>query len=300
MTLQVVASVEVAVPPDLAFAALIDLPSQDRWIIATRLFALDGPVVVPEVGARLAALTGLGGIGFLDTMVVTAFEAGRKWEVLHTGRVVRGTGVFSVEPVGTAGTRCRVSWAEVVELPLGILGRVGWPLVRPVVRAGLQASLRRLAAGLLAGTLPVAAAAPTRDARRRGARHRGARHRGAMTDRIRCGWADSAPEYADYHDDEWGVPLHGDDPLFERLCLEAFQSGLSWITILRKRPAFRAAFAGFDIEVVAGFDEHDHERLMADAGIVRNRAKIEAAIANARVAAELPGGLDAAALVVRP
>ncbi len=114
-----------------------------------------------------------------------------------------------------------------------------------------------------------------------------------MTERVRCGWAESAPEYVDYHDAEWGVPLHGDDALFERLCLEAFQSGLSWITILRKRPAFRTAFGGFAITVVAGFDEHDQERLMADAGIVRNRAKIEAAIANARVAAELPGGLDA-------
>lgn len=90
-----------------------------------------------------------------------------------------------------------------------------------------------------------------------------------------------------------GVPLHGDDALFERLCLEAFQSGLSWITILRKRPAFRTAFAGFSIERVAEFDEHDQERLMADASIVRNRAKIAAVVANATVAAELPHGLAA-------
>ena len=112
-------------------------------------------------------------------------------------------------------------------------------------------------------------------------------------DRLRCSWANSAPEYVTYHDEEWGTPLHGDDALFERLCLEAFQSGLSWITILRKRPAFRAAFAGFAIEAVAAFDADDEARLMADAGIVRNRAKISAAVRNARAALELPEGLSA-------
>jgi DNA-3-methyladenine glycosylase I len=111
-------------------------------------------------------------------------------------------------------------------------------------------------------------------------------------DRQRCAWASSAPEYASYHDEEWGTPLHGDDALFERLCLEAFQSGLSWITILRKRPAFRAAFAGFAIDVVAEFGPDDEARLMADAGIVRNRAKIAAAVRNARAAQELPAGLS--------
>ena len=113
-----------------------------------------------------------------------------------------------------------------------------------------------------------------------------------MSDRQRCGWATSAPEYLAYHDDEWGVALHGDDELFERLSLEAFQSGLSWLTILRKRPAFRRAFAGFSIAAVADFDEQDTARLMADAGIVRNRAKIAAVVANARVAMELDGGLS--------
>jgi len=108
----------------------------------------------------------------------------------------------------------------------------------------------------------------------------------------RCGWATSAPEYVTYHDEEWGTPLTGDDALFERLCLEAFQSGLSWITILRKRPAFREAFAGFSIAAVAGFGEDDVERLMTDPGIVRNRAKVTAAVRNARVALEVPGGLS--------
>ena len=112
----------------------------------------------------------------------------------------------------------------------------------------------------------------------------------------RCGWATGAPEpvrelYTAYHDEEWGVPLHGDDALFERVCLEAFQSGLSWITILRKRPAFRAAFAGFAIDAVAEFGPDDVERLMGDPGIVRNRAKVLAAIDNARAAHQIEGGL---------
>ncbi|GIJ19415.1 DNA-3-methyladenine glycosylase I [Micromonospora lutea] len=108
----------------------------------------------------------------------------------------------------------------------------------------------------------------------------------------RCGWGASTPDYADYHDTEWGRPLRGDDALYERMTLEAFQSGLSWLTILRKRPAFRAAFDGFRIDTVAGYGEADVARLLADAGIVRNRAKIEAAIANARAAQELPEGLS--------
>ncbi|WP_280233213.1 DNA-3-methyladenine glycosylase I [Nocardia cyriacigeorgica] len=112
------------------------------------------------------------------------------------------------------------------------------------------------------------------------------------TEPIRCPWSLESQLYRDYHDTEWGRPLHGDDAMFERLCLEAFQSGLAWITILRKRPAFRAAFAGFVIEDVARFDDTDRERLLADTGIVRNRAKIDAAIANAKVARALDTSLD--------
>ena len=97
----------------------------------------------------------------------------------------------------------------------------------------------------------------------------------------RC-FGDGDPLYAAYHDTEWGVPVRGETELLERFCLEAFQSGLAWITILRKRPAFRAAFAGFDPEAVAQFADDDVARLLADAGIVRNRAKIDATIANAR------------------
>lgn len=102
----------------------------------------------------------------------------------------------------------------------------------------------------------------------------------------RC-FGDGDPLYEQYHDEEWGRPVHGEHALFERLALEGFQSGLAWITILRKRPAFREAFAGFDPEVVATFGDDDVVRLMADAGIVRNRAKIEATIANARAMRDL-------------
>ncbi|MDP9240358.1 MAG: DNA-3-methyladenine glycosylase I [Actinomycetota bacterium] len=110
--------------------------------------------------------------------------------------------------------------------------------------------------------------------------------------RARCAWAGSAPEYLAYHDDEWGRPLHGDDEMFERMSLEAFQSGLSWLIILRKRAAFRAAFAGFSIASVAAFGPADVDRLLGDAGIVRNRAKITAVIANAQVVAGIPDGVS--------
>jgi DNA-3-methyladenine glycosylase I len=109
--------------------------------------------------------------------------------------------------------------------------------------------------------------------------------------RPRCPWGVSTPDYVSYHDEEWGRPVRSDQGMFERLTLEAFQSGLSWLTILRKRPAFRAAFGDFDPFVVAGFDQADVDRLMSDAGIVRNRAKILATIDNARAAVELPAGL---------
>ncbi|QLD11703.1 DNA-3-methyladenine glycosylase I [Microbacterium oleivorans] len=106
----------------------------------------------------------------------------------------------------------------------------------------------------------------------------------------RCGWVGDDAEYRRYHDEEWGRPLHGDRPLFEKLSLEGFQAGLSWITILRKRPRFREVFAGFEPERVAAFGPADIERLMGDAGIIRNRAKIEATIGNARLLREFADG----------
>ncbi|WP_091229631.1 DNA-3-methyladenine glycosylase I [Microbacterium sp. 3J1] len=108
--------------------------------------------------------------------------------------------------------------------------------------------------------------------------------------RARCAWAGTDDEYCRYHDEEWGTPLHGDRALFEKMSLEGFQAGLSWITILRKRPRFREVFEGFDPAAVAQFDETDVERLMTDAGIIRNRAKIEAAIGNARLVRTMADG----------
>lgn len=102
-------------------------------------------------------------------------------------------------------------------------------------------------------------------------------------DLSRCPWGEAPDDLRRYHDEEWGRPLRGDRAIFERLSLEGFQSGLSWLTILRKREAFRVAFDGFDVDAVAGYDESDVQRLLADAGIVRHRGKIEAVIANARV-----------------
>jgi DNA-3-methyladenine glycosylase I len=105
--------------------------------------------------------------------------------------------------------------------------------------------------------------------------------------RPRCWWGSSSPDYERYHDEEWGRPVRDDRGLYERMVLEGFQSGLSWLTILRKRNNFRAAFANFEIEAVAAFGDRDVARLLADAGIVRHRGKIEAAIANARAAAAM-------------
>ncbi|MHA4815271.1 DNA-3-methyladenine glycosylase I [Streptomyces aculeolatus] len=110
---------------------------------------------------------------------------------------------------------------------------------------------------------------------------------------LRCPWGLSAEDYVAYHDEEWGRPVHGDDALFERLSLEAFQSGLSWLTILRRREGFRAAFAGFAIAAVAEFGPEDEQRLLADTGIIRNRLKVQATIANAKtLAGWAPGELD--------
>jgi len=115
---------------------------------------------------------------------------------------------------------------------------------------------------------------------------------------VRCPWCRGSADYVRYHDEEWGRSVRGDTAIFERICLEAFQSGLSWLTILRKRPMFRLAFAGFDPRAVAEFDSSDVDRMIDDAGIVRNRKKIEATIGNARAVVNLledagDGALDA-------
>ena len=112
----------------------------------------------------------------------------------------------------------------------------------------------------------------------------------------RCWWPGAHPDYLDYHDTEWGVPVHDDQRLLEKVCLEGFQSGLSWLTILRKRPRFREVFAGFDPQVVAAYDDVDVQRLLGDAGIIRHEGKIRATIANARATLAVQqrhGSLDA-------
>lgn len=128
---------DVDAPPERVFAALTDWEAHDRWMVLTRAEGGHGP------GARIEAFTGIGRVGFLDTMTITLWEPPERAVVRHTGKVVRGSGAFEVETV--APGRSRVVWTEWVELPLGALGRLGWPLARPGLRFFLQLSLRRLA-----------------------------------------------------------------------------------------------------------------------------------------------------------
>lgn len=147
------ATIEVRADVADVFAALVDLPSQDRWMLGTRLFALRGDSDVPQVGSKIAALTGVAGVGVLDTMTVTVFDPPHRWETEHTGNAFKGVGIFLVEP---AAGGARVTWAEEIRLPLGIVGGFGWKAAKPLVRWGLAVSLRRLARGVVAGSLPVA------------------------------------------------------------------------------------------------------------------------------------------------
>ncbi len=116
----------------------------------------------------------------------------------------------------------------------------------------------------------------------------------------RCGWLNDDPLYVSYHDEEWGTPLSGDNAMFERLSLEGFQAGLSWLTILKRREGFRAAFAGFEIAKVAEFGDADVARLLTDEGIIRHRGKIETTIRNGRLALELDVGLERFILDFKP
>ncbi|MDF3050116.1 MAG: DNA-3-methyladenine glycosylase [Pseudonocardia sp.] len=223
--------VDVDAPAETVWTYVTDWERQGEWMLGPRVHVTGGDG--RGAGTTLRAVTGIGPLGVPDTMEVVEFRQGGPWRavVRHTGRVIRGEGFFEVVELGPE--RSRFTFTELIDLPLGALGRLG-----------------------------------------------------------RCPWAGSAPEYVAYHDDEWGRPLHGVAPMFERLSLEGFQSGLSWLVILRKRPAFRAAFADFDPVAVAAFGAADVERLLGDAGIVRNRAKIEATLHNARRVAELDRPLD--------
>lgn len=154
MTVRIQASVDLSVGADAAFASMVDLPSQERWIIATRLFPIEGAVSVPQVGSRLAAFTGVASIGFLDTMVVTAYDPPWRWVTEKDGALLQGVGIMHVEPLPQG---CRATWANELELPFGALGRIGWLLIRPIARIGLQASLRRMGTQIARGVLPLAA-----------------------------------------------------------------------------------------------------------------------------------------------
>ena len=213
-------------------------------------------------------------------MTITVWEPPRRAVVRHTGKVVRGSGAFEVEDLGPDRSPRRLVGvgrpAARRARPAGLAARAR-PVLRPLVRCRCAGS-PRLGRGRPRDRRP------GRRAGRPAALPVGRRHAGLLA----------------YHDDEWGRPLHGDAALFERVSLEAFQSGLSWLTILRKRPAFRAAFAGFDPAAVAAFGDADVERLMADAGIVRNRAKVAGDHRQrARRRSTLDGGARRPALVLR-
>ena len=152
MTVRVEVSVTVACSQEDAFAALVDPRAQEKWIISTRLYAIEGAVSVPQVGARLAAFSGAGSIGFLDTMTVTAYEPPHRWVTDKDGDLLRGVGTMQVDPLPEG---CRVTWANDLRLPFGIIGRVGWVFAKPLATVMLGASLRRLARGLHSGELPL-------------------------------------------------------------------------------------------------------------------------------------------------
>ena len=207
---------DVAAPAQQVWDVLTDWDVHDRWMLLTH--AEGGRAE----GETVSAFTGVGRFGFLDTMTITLWDPPRRAVVRHTGKVVRGSGAFEVE---AADPRAGA----------GRLVRVGRPAAR-------GAGAARLAGGPAAAACGrPAVPAPPRPLRR------GRRGRAAVTGTVvgedglaRCPWGLSTPDYVAYHDDEWGRPVHGDARLFERVSLEAFQSGLSWITILRKREAFRA------------------------------------------------------------
>lgn len=153
MSAIVTASVDVpGVTAERAFAALVDPAAQERWMIATRLYPVESAAPVPQVGSRVAAFTGVGGVGFLDTMRVTAYEPPDRWVVDKDGDLLRGVGIMQVTPI-VGG--CRVTWTNELTLPFGVLGRIGFLVGRPVAQAALGACLRRLGRLLRSGELPL-------------------------------------------------------------------------------------------------------------------------------------------------
>lgn len=158
MTVRVEASVVLRTDVETAFAAVVDLPFQERWIIATTLYPLESAVPQPQVGSRLAAFTGIGGLGFLDVMEVTVYEPPYRWHTAHQAAFVQGVGIFEVQDLGDGTSR--MIWAEELTLPFGILGRLGWPLAAPIARLSLQLSLNRLARLIDRGIFPASVTPP--------------------------------------------------------------------------------------------------------------------------------------------
>lgn len=161
MNARLIVARQLDCPAATVFPALIGLASQSRWIVATTLAEVPGGPRPPYQGAQMVARTGLGPVSLRDTMRITEFSPPRRWAVEHIGRVVRGTGIFGVLPSTTrseagSASGCRVFWAEEMPLPFGAIGRLGWLILRPLVRAGIALSLRRLERGLADGTLPAA------------------------------------------------------------------------------------------------------------------------------------------------
>ncbi len=137
---RVAASVTTSASPERAFAELVDVEGQARWMIGTTIYPVDGDAPAPGVGSRLLAFTGVAHLGVLDTMLVTEYEQNSRWVVAHEGRVIRGSGIFTVTPTTSGGSI--TTWAEELELPFGLIGRLGWPVVKPAVGWGLRASLK--------------------------------------------------------------------------------------------------------------------------------------------------------------
>jgi uncharacterized protein YndB with AHSA1/START domain len=155
MTARVTASVELKAKPEDAFAAMADPRAQEKWIFATTMYAVESSASPPQVGARIAAFTGLWGIGFLDTMTVTEYDPPRRWVMDKDGALLNGIGIMQVDPLPGG---CRASWTNELDLPFGVLGRLGWPVVRPLARLALTAALRRMGRLLERGVLPLSAA----------------------------------------------------------------------------------------------------------------------------------------------
>ena len=153
MTIAVRASVELpGIPPDRAFAAMVDLAAQERWMIATRLYPIVSASSVPQVGSRVAAFSGVGGLGFLDTMTVIAYDPPHRWVVAKDGRLLRGVGTMQVDPLPGGS---RATWMNELDPPFGALGRLAARVAGPVAAGAIRACLRRLARQLRTGALPL-------------------------------------------------------------------------------------------------------------------------------------------------